>query len=148
MRIGFAVDEDKGMESSISGHFGRCPYYIIVDVEGREVKEVSVLSNPFYPNNAPPGKLPALLNEQGVEVMVAGGMGPRAVEAFRELGIEVFTGACCTVKEALEAYLKGELKGGEPCEGHDELKVLKDQADALQRQLDVLLRQIAELEGR
>ena len=148
MRIGFAVDEDKGMESSISGHFGRCPYYIIVDVEGREVKEVKALSNPFYPDHAPPGRLPALLNEQGVEVMVTGGMGPRAVEAFRELGIEVFTGACCTVRETLEAYLNGELRGGEPCEGHDELKVLKDQADALQRQLDVLLRQIAELEGR
>lgn len=81
-------------------------------------------------------------------MIVTGGMGPRAVEAFRELGIKVFTGTYCTVKEALEVYLKGELKGGEPCKGHDELKVLRDRADALQRQLDALLRHIAELEGR
>jgi predicted Fe-Mo cluster-binding NifX family protein len=41
MRIAISVESNNGLESPVSLHFGRCPYFILVDVEGQEVKAVA-----------------------------------------------------------------------------------------------------------
>ena len=51
----------------------------------------------------------------GANVMLAGGMGRRAVEFFEQLGIEPVSGASGTVRQAVEKYLGGELSGVAPC---------------------------------
>ena len=38
MRIAVSSESNQGLESSVSAHFGRCPYYVIVDVEDGTVK--------------------------------------------------------------------------------------------------------------
>jgi predicted Fe-Mo cluster-binding NifX family protein len=51
-------------------------------------------------------------------VIIAGGMGPRAIEMFHGFGIDVATGATGTVSTVLGAYLRGEHRGVVPC-AHD-----------------------------
>ena len=53
--------------------------------------------------------------------MIAGGMGPRAIDFFNQLGIDVATGAQGKVRDVVEAYLRGEIQGVVACEhhGHD-----------------------------
>nr|HID14069.1 dinitrogenase iron-molybdenum cofactor [Anaerolineae bacterium] len=46
MRIAISADDPNGLDSVVSPHFGRCPYYILVDVEGQEVKDVRAVNNP------------------------------------------------------------------------------------------------------
>ena len=116
-RIALACEDNQGLSGQISQHFGRCPYYLIVDVEGDEIKRTDSVDNPYY-NNHVPGMVPQFINEQGAKVMIAGGMGPRAIDMFGNLGIEVVTGAIGNVGNVLQAYLKGEISGVEPCE-HD-----------------------------
>ena len=116
-RIALACEDNEGLSGQISQHFGRCPYYLIVDVEGDEIKRTDSVDNPYY-NNHVPGMVPQFINEQGANVMIAGGMGPRAIDMFGNLGIEVVTGAIGNVGNVLQAYLKGEISGVEPCE-HD-----------------------------
>ena len=116
-RIALACEDNEGLSGQISQHFGRCPYYLIVDVEGDEIKRTDSVDNPYY-NNHVPGMVPQFINEQGAKVMIAGGMGPRAIDMFGNLGIEVVTGAIGNVGNVLQAYLKGEISGVEPCE-HD-----------------------------
>jgi predicted Fe-Mo cluster-binding NifX family protein len=116
-RIALACEDNQGLSGQMSQHFGRCPYYLIVDVEGDEIKRTDSVNNPYY-NNHVPGKVPQFINEQGVNVMIAGGMGPRAIDMFTNLGIEVVTGAIGNVGNVLQAYLRGEISGVEPCE-HD-----------------------------
>jgi predicted Fe-Mo cluster-binding NifX family protein len=41
--------------------------------------------------------------------MIAGNLGPRAVELFQQSGIEVFTCATGTVREAIEDWKAGML---------------------------------------
>ena len=65
-----------------------------------------------------PGQMPVHIRVLGANVILAGGMGPRAVDMFQRFGIEVATGAVGNVGRVLEAYLRGELKGTVPCE-HD-----------------------------
>ena len=114
-KIAFSTEDDRGLEAMMSGHFGRCPYYTLVEVEGEEVREVSTAANPFFREHGQVGQVPAFIRDQGAEVMIAGGMGPRAVEFFRQFGIEPVTGASGRVKEALEDYLAGRLEGVKPC---------------------------------
>jgi len=116
-KIALACEDNQGLDGQISQHFGRCPSYLIVDVDGNEVKKSEVVENPYYTNHIP-GKVPQFIKEQDVQVMIAGGMGPRAIDMFSTFGIEVVTGAIGNAGNVLQAYLHGEITGVEPCK-HD-----------------------------
>ncbi len=118
MRIAFAAEDNLGLDGQMSAHFGRCPFYTLVDVEDGKIEKVAVVENPFYYNHQP-GQVPAFIRSQNVDVMIAGGMGPMAINLFNSNGIEVVTGYMGTVKNVLEAYLKGEAKGASGC-GHED----------------------------
>jgi predicted Fe-Mo cluster-binding NifX family protein len=151
MRIAVSADNKQGLDSVVSPHFGRCPYYVLVDVDGDNLGEVSEVDNPFYGNHQP-GQVPGFIASLGANVMLAGGMGGRAIMFFEQYGIEGVTGAYGTVRQSLERYLGGQLKGAAPCkesqehghgdlpaEGHyekSELERLREEADALRHQLD------------
>ncbi len=116
-KIAVSVENDQGLEALVSPHFGRCPYYALVEVEGQEVVGVEMVANPFYPQHQP-GQVPGFINSLGANVMLSGGMGGRAVAFFHQFGIEAVTGACGTVGDALAQYLDGGLSGAEPCSDH------------------------------
>jgi len=114
MRIAVAAADAAGMDAMVSPHFGRCAYYVLVDVEGGELKGVQSLVNPWGGPH-PAGAAPELIRGYGADVVVAGGMGRRAIGLFEEWGVRVVTGASGRVGEALERFLAGELAGSEPC---------------------------------
>ena len=90
-KIALACEDNQGLNGQISQHFGRCPSYLMAEVEGSEVKKSEVVENPYYSNHIP-GKVPQFIKEQGTHVMIAGGMGPKAIEMFSNFGIEVILG--------------------------------------------------------
>ena len=53
MRIAISADSGNGLESVVSPHFGRCPYFVLVDVDGEKVMAVESVANPFYGNHNP-----------------------------------------------------------------------------------------------
>jgi len=160
MRIAISADNKKGMDSIVAPHFGRCPHFILVDVDGCEVLAVSEIDNPYYPNHEP-GQVPAFIHSQGANVMLTGGMGGRAITFFQQFGIEPVTGAGGTVRRALEAYLGGMLSGAAACaesqaHGHgavatttgyekDDIGRLREEADMLSGQLDEMNRRLGKL---
>ncbi len=151
MRIAISAENDLGLDSVVSPHFGRCPYFVLVDVAGREVQQVQAVSNPYYEQHQP-GQVPAFIHSHQVDVMLTGGMGGRAISFFQQYGIQPVTGAYGTVRHSLEQYLGGGLQGAAPCHesvehGHgdlppagayerDEVGRLREEAEMLQRQLD------------
>lgn len=114
MRIAISAETNNGLDSTIGQHFGRCPYFALVDMEGNEVKEINVIENPFFAGHEV-GQVPGFIHEQGANVMLSGGMGGRAIQFFTQFGIDTATGARGTVKEALAEYLAGNLAGAAPC---------------------------------
>jgi predicted Fe-Mo cluster-binding NifX family protein len=121
MRIAFAAENNAGLESPVSAHFGHAPYFILVDAEDNAVRSVSSVANPFCGTHGC-GQVGGFVASQAAQVLLVGGMGQRAVQAFEAYGIEAVTGAAGTVREALEQYLNGRLRGVVPCleEGHRE----------------------------
>ncbi len=166
-RIALATDDNQGLDASLSSHFGRCPYYTFVDVEGSEIKGVSSLANPFYGEHGQPGQVPGFINDQGAEVIIAGGMGYRAMQFFRDFGIEPISGVRGKVREVVDAYLEGRIEGAEPCDESQahmglgkgtipppeefkggEISRLKEEMDDLRSQLTEAQRRLANLERR
>ena len=162
MRIAISADNWNGLDSVISPHFGRCPHYILVDVDGHEVKTVNVVDNPYYGQHAP-GMVPNFIHSQGVDVMLTGGMGRRAIASFEQLGVEAVSGASGTVRRAVELYLGGQLRGAQPCREsiehaheeippageyeQDEVGRLREEATMLQQQLNEVMARLDQLEG-
>lgn len=151
MRIAVSADNRNGLDSVVSPHFGRCPHFVLVDLQGQEVTEVVEVDNPYFGHHQV-GQVPAFINSLGANVMLTGGMGGRAIQFFHQFGIEGVTGAYGTVRQSMERYLGGELRGAAPCKeseehGHgdllqggeyeqDELGRLQEEAEMLRRQLD------------
>jgi len=114
MRIAISVETNDGLESIVAHHFGRCPYFALVDLKETEVKNVQVIANPFYAGHQP-GQVPGFIHEQKADVMLSGGMGGRAIQFFQGYGINTATGATGTVQTAVDAYLNNQLSGAAPC---------------------------------
>ena len=101
---------------SVAEHFGRCPSYILADIEDGEIANRETLENPGHE----PGRLPALLRDHGVEVIIAGGMGRRAQQFFSQMGIEQVLGVTGPVDQVLESCRAGTLEGAESLCSHGE----------------------------
>jgi predicted Fe-Mo cluster-binding NifX family protein len=156
MRIAISADDRNGLDSVVSPHFGRCPYYILVDVDGHEVEAVNAIDNPYYGQHSP-GVVPGFIHSQGMNVMLTGGMGRRAIASFEQLGVEAVSGASGTVRRALELYLGGQLRGVQPCResiehGHGEVLVAEeyeqDEVGRLREEAEMLQQQLSEVTAR
>ena len=114
MRIAISAQTSNGLDSVVAQHFGRCEYFAIVDVEGKEVQTIEVIENPFFTGHQV-GQVPTFINEQKANVMLSGGMGGKAIQFFEQFGIEAATGASGTVRAALDAYFGGGLSEAAAC---------------------------------
>ena len=100
----YAVPVTGGM---MSPHFGHCEQFAFFDVdEQKQITHKEFITSPEHQ----PGLLPAWLAEQGASVVIAGGMGPRAIELLQQHGIGVVLGAMESDPEkAVLSYLSGSL---------------------------------------
>ncbi|MCK4606686.1 MAG: NifB/NifX family molybdenum-iron cluster-binding protein [candidate division Zixibacteria bacterium] len=97
-------------------HFGHCQQFAVLDVD-LETKSITK-SEMLTPPQHEPGVLPAWLGQMGCNVIIAGGMGGRAIGMFEQSGIQVVIGASNKKPvEIVTAYLNGELtSGANPCD--------------------------------
>ena len=96
-------------EGKLTAHFGHCQEFALVDVENKQIKNKQTMVPPPHE----PGVLPRWLQRQGANVVIAGGMGARALDLFAQNGIKVLTGAPALAPEELvQHYLDNSLKTG------------------------------------
>jgi predicted Fe-Mo cluster-binding NifX family protein len=106
MRIALPVTAGK-----MAQHFGHCEQFALIDVDAStsQITEQTFIEAPPHQ----PGLLPQWLAERAVDVIIAGGMGSRALRLFADHGIQVVTGAPAVVPEMLvKDYLAGRLAVG------------------------------------
>ena len=113
MKIAIPLSDGKFCE-----HFGGAQAFAFYDVDENERR----IGNHLF--GAPPshgrGVFPMWLKQQGATVVLAGGMGPRAVDIFAHQGIEVVLGVQGDDPEVIaRSYLAGTLETtGEVCYEH------------------------------
>lgn len=103
----------------LSDHFGHCEQFAIIDVD--PVSKTILHTARVTPPPHEPGLLPRWLHEQGVKVIIAGGMGQRALDLFAQNGITVKGGRPeGTAKELVQAFLEGSLASlSNGCQRHE-----------------------------
>lgn len=96
------------MDSPVDERFGRCAYFVIVDTE---TGAVDVVRNTGVDSlhGAGVGAVQILLSH-GVDVILAGKVGPNAFEALERAGIGVYSVDREMVGEAVERFRAGLLK--------------------------------------
>lgn len=109
MKVAIAKEGDL-----VSEHFGHCSEYALYDVEQNEITRRELLQSPGHE----PGKLPALLAEHKVTHVLAGGMGPAAVDLFCANNIEVYLGVRGPVDAVIQTFIEGKVIKGESSCNH------------------------------
>jgi predicted Fe-Mo cluster-binding NifX family protein len=96
-------------DGKLTAHFGHCQEFAIIDVEGNEITKKETLVPPPHE----PGVLPAWLHGLGASVIIAGGMGGRAIDLFKQNSINVIIGApALEPEELVKSYLNNTLATG------------------------------------
>ncbi|MGC9434772.1 MAG: NifB/NifX family molybdenum-iron cluster-binding protein [Methanomicrobiales archaeon] len=103
MKIAIATDE-----SVVSPHFGHASGYEVVEIEDGTVTSREFVESPGHS----PGVLPALLRDHGVSIVIAGGMGPKAIDAFCNFGIDVYVGVEGPIDQVIEDWIAKKLTPG------------------------------------
>jgi predicted Fe-Mo cluster-binding NifX family protein len=99
-----------GLEADLGAHFGHCDLYTLVTVEKGQVTDVRTLPNVPHQQGGCMAPVTHLANN-GVQALIAGGMGMRPLMGFKQVGIDVyFGGGARTVGQAVLAFTQGSLQ--------------------------------------
>ena len=108
-RIAVPSARPGGLSASSEQHFGHCEFFTLVDVVQGKVVNVTAIHN--VPHVQGGCMAPVnLLKENGVDVLLVGGIGMRPLMGFGQVGIKVYSGAMGTVQSAVEDFISGRLR--------------------------------------
>jgi predicted Fe-Mo cluster-binding NifX family protein len=118
MKVGFAIQINEGLESTVYDHFGSAPAFVIVDTEQKHVLTIENDNSRHAHGACNP--LMALGGNR-IDAMVVGGIGTGALLKLNDLGIKVYESGAPTVNENI-ALLKEnklqELSTDNSCKSH------------------------------
>ena len=95
MKVWFAVEKDDGIQSSVHGHFGSAPAFIVVDAEINKAvtlnnRDLNHMHGACNPIRAIGGLKP--------DAMVAGGIDAGAITRLNAEGVKVYRAAAETIR--------------------------------------------------
>ena len=100
----------KTLEDNVDMRFGRCPYFLIIEIEDKEIKEVKAIENTAAAQAGGAGITAAqIVAEQEVSAVITMNAGPRAFDVFAQLNIKVYQGSG-KIKDVVQEFIDGELK--------------------------------------
>jgi len=110
VRIVVPVSEEKGIDSQLSQHFGRAPFYTFIDLdEKRQVIGQGTIANTsehFGGVGLPPDRILQLKPS----ALVTYGLGSKALRIFQDAGVAVLRTEANNVREVVNSYINNELQ--------------------------------------
>jgi len=103
------------IDSQIDPRFGRCAYFIVADADTMDYQH---MPNAAYESPHGAGIQAAqVVANQKVQAVITGMVGPNAHRVLSAAGIEIITGVSGTVRDAIQRYKAGQLRGGQDPSG-------------------------------
>jgi len=110
VRIVIPTNTPDGLLAKRGAHFGKVPFYVIVDIENGEIKDVDFTPNPGHSGGAC-GNAVMNIKNLGADALIVSGIGPNPLMGFNQTGIKVYyDGESQTVEESINKFLKNELQ--------------------------------------
>src|SRR5690554_6330075 len=107
MKIAISAQKP-GLDGEVDPRFGRARWIVTYDLGSGTVESIDNTEN----LNATQGagiKVAELVVERGCEAVLTGHLGPKAFDVLHAAGVSGFNNAFGTVRQAVEAYQKGDL---------------------------------------
>ncbi len=117
MKIVIPTEDKKGLVGVVAEHFGRCNTYTFLDEGGKILEIINNTSEHMGGLGLPP----ELMKKHGANILLCRGLGPRALELCKQLGIDVYVCQAKTVKEIFEIWRSKRIKKAnfeDVCEEH------------------------------
>jgi len=109
-RVVVPTIDDSGLDSQLSEHFGRTPYFTVIDLDEKsEVSNLKVVPN-VGEHAGGSGYAHDLVLELKPNAIIVYGMGPRGLIGFQNARIAVLKANGNTVKEVISAYKEDVLE--------------------------------------
>jgi predicted Fe-Mo cluster-binding NifX family protein len=109
-RIVVPVVSDNGLESQIAEHFGRAPYFAVVELdESGNVSNIKTVPN-VGEHAGGMGQSHDHIVKLKPNAIVVYGMGPRGLTAFQDAGVAVLRADGNTVREVIAAHNEDRLQ--------------------------------------
>jgi len=115
MKIAIPVTKN----NQVDDHFGHCEFYSIVTVsENNEISDVQTIKS--EQGCGCKSNIASVLKQNGVTIMLAGGIGGGAINVLNSVGIEVVRGCSGNVTDLVKQYVAGIVKdSGSSCQQHE-----------------------------
>jgi len=108
MRIAISSDGDK-LHSKVDQRFGRCPYFLIINIKGNQVGKFEAVTNKGIVQGHGAGiKAAEQIGELKVDAVITGNLGPNATDILKKLGIKAYS-ASGIITDVLVDFVKGNL---------------------------------------
>jgi predicted DNA-binding protein (UPF0251 family)/predicted Fe-Mo cluster-binding NifX family protein len=104
------------LRGDVNAHFGSTQAFLIAEALDGKVERTSVFEVQGMQHNH--AGIAGFLKEQGVEVILAGGMGAPMQQALKMQGFDLYCGVTGPAVAAVEAFLRGEIEQSESTCGH------------------------------
>ncbi len=109
MKIAISSDGNS-IESSVDQRFGRCKYFLIVELENKEIKDIKAVENQGAAQGHGAGiRAAQQLGELKIDKVLTGDLGPNATNVLKQLGIESYH-VSGSAKDALDKFNNDELE--------------------------------------
>jgi len=127
MKVCIPVEEYRGLDSVVYGHFGSAPVFVLVDTETLAVEPLSNRDEHHQHGACSPLKA---IGGRQVNAVIVGGIGSGAIRGLNQAGIEVYRFVDGTAGQAVQQLKTGKLSplnldhacaghgAGHDCHGH------------------------------
>lgn len=110
MKIAISSIGQNDLSSELSPIFGRCPFFVIVEIENNEIKNHKHIENKAVMQAGGAGIMAAqTVGNEKVNAVISNAVGPRAFDILQQLNIDVYKAEGATVKEAIDLFIQGKL---------------------------------------
>jgi predicted Fe-Mo cluster-binding NifX family protein len=100
----------KNLESEVDARFGRCNYFLIVNVKDKKIKNFKAIENIAKAQMGGAGiRAGEIVAKEKVDVVITVNLGPRAFSVFEQFGIKIYQGNG-KIKKVVQDFLNGKLK--------------------------------------
>jgi predicted Fe-Mo cluster-binding NifX family protein len=100
----------KNLNSEVDKIFGRCPYFLIVDIDNKKVKGFEAIENKSVNQMGGAGISAAqIVADKEINAVISGNIGPKAANVLNQFNIKMYTGTG-PVKKVLQKFMDGKLE--------------------------------------
>jgi predicted Fe-Mo cluster-binding NifX family protein len=123
MRIFVPLKDNNGLNSRVTGHPGRAPFYAIVEIDVDKIVSYQIYENQHakeeneehehhghHEHGRHGGAFLRVILDKKPDVFITYIMGPGVFNALKQMGVKIYLPKGHTLQESVEGLLKGELK--------------------------------------